>query len=196
MLHFIKDNSDCYDYVKSIPVDITISHIREIPKITHFKVDKRYAHSSTYNGRKWDLTLNTQLKVWLQDICGTSKIGKDCIKPILYTLMSNKGKKIAIFYPEMCISDEGQSILAQFLAIAANFNDIILYSYSEHIYYSIRIAIKEGFISHNSVKINYLSNEEGTVNFEEIIVDEDGGLIKGHTDGFFTQHTLNLIRLI
>lgn len=81
---------------------------------------------------------------------------------ILVALLSaKKGDLIIIENPEANIHPKGQTELARLMALAAkNGVQIFCETHSDHIIYGSRIAIKEGAINKDDVKIYYIDRDE------------------------------------
>lgn len=102
--------------------------------------------------------------------------------------------------PEAHIHPKGQSAIGELIAKVANSGTkIILETHSDHIISGIRLAIKEGKIQKENVKLLFFSLEESERKYlskcEEITIDKNGR-IAHWPKNFFDQFELDLERLL
>jgi predicted ATPase len=125
--------------------------------------------------------------------------GVTYILPVVTAVLKAKPNDIIIIEnPEAHIHPKGQSKLTELMALAAqNGIQLFIETHSDHVFYSLRVAIKEGMLDANKAKVNffYRNEEEHTSLIEEIIIDDEGRIDKYPTD-FFDQYDINLTKLI
>jgi len=130
--------------------------------------------------------------------------GASYVLPIIVSCLSKKirhntiGSLVVIENPEAHLHPSAQSKLGQFLTIIANSGvQIIIETHSDHIINGVRIAVKKGLISHDSIIFNsFLKGTSlGENSVEEINIDENGKLDKW-PDGFFDQYENDMMELL
>jgi predicted ATPase len=119
--------------------------------------------------------------------------GLSSILPIIVAVLSAKpGSLIIIENPEAHLHPKGQAIIGEMLAIAAaNQVQIILETHSDHVLNGIRVAVHQGKIKPENVKINFFQpdNIEKDIirsSVTSLKIDRDGR-IDHWPDGFFDQ---------
>ena len=117
---------------------------------------------------------------------------------VLLLLCSKPGDIIIIENPEAHIHPMGQSKIAELMAIAANNGvQVIIETHSDHIINGVRVAIKQGKITHRDIAINFFHRdaENGLSDITQIYADERGELTKWPKD-FFDQSMKDLSILL
>lgn len=117
---------------------------------------------------------------------------------ILAILTAKKGSIIIIENPESHLHPKGQSKLAELMAIAAD-NGVQLFveTHSDHIFYGLRVAIKDELLEANKAKVLFFqrNSNDMTTNIEVINIDKNGK-IDNEPKGFFDEYVINLKSLI
>ncbi len=130
--------------------------------------------------------------------------GASYVLPIIVSCLSKKirpnsmGSLVVIENPEAHLHPSAQSKLGQFLTIIANSGvQIIIETHSDHIINGVRIAVKKGLISNESIIFNSFSKGTslGENSVEEIHIDENGKLNRW-PDGFFDQYENDMMELL
>ena len=130
--------------------------------------------------------------------------GASYVLPIIVSCLSKKirpssmGSLVVIENPEAHLHPSAQSKLGQFLTIIANSGvQIIIETHSDHIINGVRIAVKKGLISNESIIFNSFSKGAllGENSVEEIHIDENGKLNRW-PDGFFDQYENDMMELL
>ena len=123
--------------------------------------------------------------------------GLSYIAPVLVSLlMSNEGDLIIVESPEAHLHPKGQRKMGELLArISAKGVQIITETHSDHIVNGVRLAVKKGDISTDSVKFMYFYRDEKEHKVDYINVKEDGQL-SHWPDGFFDEWDNALFELL
>lgn len=125
--------------------------------------------------------------------------GVTYVLPVVTALLKSKpGDIIIIENPEAHIHPKGQSKLTELMALAAqNGVQLFIETHSDHVFYSLRVAIKEGLIDADKAIVNFFKRDEKKhiSLIEQISIDEEGRIDK-YPDDFFDQYDINLTKLI
>jgi len=129
--------------------------------------------------------------------------GASYVLPIIVSCLSKKirpssSSLVVIENPEAHLHPSAQSKLGQFLTIIANSGvQVIVETHSDHIINGVRIAVKRGLISNESIIFNSFSKGTslGENIVEEINIDKNGKLDKW-PDGFFDQYENDMMELL
>lgn len=119
--------------------------------------------------------------------------GVSYVLPIVIALLkARKGDLIVIENPEAHIHPRGQRQIGELVARAAeNGVQIIMETHSDHVLNGIRLAVKQGIIGKEKVKLNYFNvYEDGNgMNKHEMTSPEilDDGSLSNWPDGFFDE---------
>lgn len=125
--------------------------------------------------------------------------GLTFVLPVLVTILRAKPDDLLIIEnPEAHLHPGGQSVLGKLCSIAAN-NGVQLFieSHSDHFLNGIRVAVKEGLIPDDKVKLFFL--ERGTSVHETIVVSPEIdklGRISIWPKGFFDEGDIILEKLL
>lgn len=117
---------------------------------------------------------------------------------IVACLSAPSGSLLLLENPEAHLHPQGQSALGGLLARAASYGvQIIVETHSDHVLNGIRLAAKQGAISHESVAIHYLTRmvESGFVESQSPALLADGRLATWPR-GFFDQWDLTVDALL
>lgn len=118
---------------------------------------------------------------------------------ILAILTAQKGSIIIIENPESHLHPKGQSRLAKLMAIAANSAaQLLVETHSDHIFYGLRVAIKDGFLDAEKAKVLFFHRvvaNEVVTNIDIINIDSEGQ-IDEYPRSFFDEYEINLRKLI
>lgn len=121
------------------------------------------------------------------------------VLPVVTALLkAKKGDIIIIENPEAHIHPKGQSKLTELMAKAAqNGVQLFVETHSDHVFYSLRVAVKERLIDYNKTNINffYRDKQEHISRIENILIDDEGRIDK-YPEDFFDQYDINLTKLI
>ncbi|WP_129747043.1 DUF3696 domain-containing protein [Flavobacterium anhuiense] len=114
---------------------------------------------------------------------------------IVAGLIAKPGEILIVENPEAHLHPYAQSILAKFLSLISLCGvQVLVETHSEHILNGFRIAIKDSIIKPKSTSVLYFDYKNVDF-FEEIIIDEDGGVDRWPTD-FFDQAVKDLNYLL
>lgn len=107
-------------------------------------------------------------------------------------LKVKNGVLLVLENPEAHLHPQGQTAMGKMIALAAACGvQIIIETHSEHVMDGVRIAVKQGLVSSESVKFHYLSkNEKGQTKVDTPKIDNDGKL-DFWPNGFFDQTLKN-----
>ncbi len=118
---------------------------------------------------------------------------------ILALLTAEKGDLLVIENPESHLHPRGQSKLAELMCLAAqNGVQIFCETHSDHIFYGMRIAIKENKIEHQKVNVCYFDKIKSATDtkIHTIKINKNGRMTNDIPDGFFDQYEINLDKLL
>lgn len=114
---------------------------------------------------------------------------------IVAGLIAKAGEILVVENPEAHLHPYAQSILAKFLSLVSEAGvQVLIESHSDHFLNGLRICVKDKIIESSSLKILYFDNKLDGM-FDDIRVDEDGGISKWHPH-FFDQTTRDLNYLL
>ena len=118
---------------------------------------------------------------------------------ILALLASEKDTLVLLENPEAHLHPRGQFQLGELMARAASYGvQILVESHSDHILNGIRVAVRQGIISPDSVNLHYLSRPKETRQLSAKVdsprIDEDGR-IDEWPEGFFDEWEKSLAQL-
>lgn len=125
--------------------------------------------------------------------------GLTFVLPVLLAILRAKPNDLLIIEnPEAHLHPGGQSVLGKLCAIAAkNGVQLFIESHSDHFLNGIRVAVKNGIISENMVKLFFL--ERGTLTHESIVISpkiDRNGRIDKWPKGFFDETDILLEKLL
>lgn len=126
-------------------------------------------------------------------------VGVSQVLPILVTALLAPSDSTLIFeQPELHLHPKVQSRLADFfLSMTKLGKQCLVETHSEHIINRIRLRISEstGDLWQNAAKIYFVEKNGGTSTFQEIPIDEYGG-IQLWPEGFFDEHYNETARIL
>jgi predicted ATP-dependent endonuclease of OLD family len=118
--------------------------------------------------------------------------GFSYILPIIVSgLIAKEGEILIIENPEAHLHPKAQSALTKFLAkVASTGVQVFLESHSEHVLNALRVAVvlDEYEVNHEDINVLYFTNLAENNYFEQVIIEEDGGISDWH-EGFFDQRS-------
>lgn len=118
------------------------------------------------------------------------------VMPVILALLSERGSLCLIENPEAHLHPRGQTRLAELAGRAARAGvQVVVETHSDHFLDGIRIAVREGIITHTDASIHYFEREGGRTIVSSPVLDGDGRLSSWPV-GFFDQHEENLSRLL
>lgn len=126
--------------------------------------------------------------------------------PIIVTLLGTASQGgaevlinpiVLIENPEAHLHPSGQVKMGMLLAKAAKTGlQVLVESHSDHIFNGLRIAVHEGILSHEEVKVHFFArNTDGMANIDSLKMDKDGRIHKW-PDGFFDEWDKALDKLL
>ncbi|MBQ3096891.1 MAG: DUF3696 domain-containing protein [Kiritimatiellae bacterium] len=136
--------------------------------------------------------------------------GLSYILPMLVELLfSHEGEILVLENPEAHLHPRGQAEIGKLLAkAAANGVQLFVETHSDHIINGIRVAAKQGAISHDDVNISFFERKEHEVvdasgkrgveiysTVSDIKVDRNGSL-SSYPDGFMDEWNNQLVELL
>ncbi len=127
--------------------------------------------------------------------------GISFVLPVITSLLLAKNESIIILEnPESHIHPKGQAELGKLMALAAaNGAQLFIETHSDHIINGIRVAVKEGLVNRDQVKISYFeketTKEEQYTKITEIKVDKNGEL-SDYPKDFLDTWNNQLLKLI
>ena len=123
--------------------------------------------------------------------------GLSYVLPVLVALLATpKGGLVIIENPEAHMHPQGQTKLGELCArAAASGVQVVIESHSDHLMDGMRIAIREGLVSHERVMFHYFSRQDGVVVRSSPTIDQEGR-VSAWPQGFFDQHRRNAASLI
>jgi len=111
-------------------------------------------------------------------------------------VLANKGDTVYIDNPERSLHYANLAVFTEFLVTTINRGvKILLQSDSHNVFLQIRIAIKEGRISHNDVLIQHISRNDAGFKAHKIHLDKNGECSQ-YPDGLFDSIENQLFKLI
>lgn len=121
--------------------------------------------------------------------------GYHCVLPIIVSaLIAKEGEILIVENPEAHLHPKAQSRLAKFLAKVSSCGvQVFVESHSDHILNALRIAVLDGILNHEDLKILYFQ-QKTELPVVEIPVQPDGG-IEEWPEGFFDQMDKDFERL-
>ena len=125
--------------------------------------------------------------------------GLSYVLPIFTAVLTaSRGSLILIENPEAHLHPKGQSIVGEFLALAASCGmQIIVESHSDHLLNGMRRAVKKGIIAPTDVALNFFTRDKGTLATKVIVptVGENGRISEWPED-FFDEWEKSLVDLL
>lgn len=122
--------------------------------------------------------------------------GLSYVIPVILALLEPSGTLCMIENPEAHLHPQGQSKLAELTARAAEEGvQVIVETHSDHFMDGIRIAVREGIISHKETSFQFFERQGTKAMVTSPPIDEEGRL-SHWPKGFFDQHELNLAKLL
>lgn len=126
--------------------------------------------------------------------------GLTFVLPVLTAILRAKvGDLLILENPEAHLHPGGQVILGKLCAIAAqNGVQLFVETHSDHFLNGLRVAVKEGLIGSQDVKIFFLERNSGNAH-ESVVVSPEvygDGRISHWPDGFFDESDKQLERLL
>lgn len=118
--------------------------------------------------------------------------------PVIVACLAAKPNTLLVVEnPEAQLHPRGQVSIGRLLALtAANNVQVILESHSDHVLNGIRLAVKEGVLASQAVKLHFFARNPGWASsYETPILSEEGRLSYWPT-GFFDQWEKSLDRLL
>jgi len=100
--------------------------------------------------------------------------------------------------PEAHLHPSGQTKMGELLARAASCGlQIVVETHSDHLLNGVRIAVKEGLLSHTEVKLFFFKADNSGVpaTVERVFIDKHG-MLDYWPDGFFDETEKSLMRLV
>ncbi len=124
--------------------------------------------------------------------------GISYVLPILVTgLIAKKGSFMIVENPEAHLHPAAQSKIGRFLAIVANAGvNVIIETHSDHVINGIQVACAKNEIEHNSVIIDFFSQNDNSIQpeIESITINRKGEL-SNWPKGFFDQTQIDFAEL-
>lgn len=126
--------------------------------------------------------------------------GLTYVLPVITAILrANKGDLLIIENPESHLHPAGQSIIGKLCALAANAGvQLFIESHSDHFLNGVRVAVKEGIVKHDNVRLFYFERE-GSESFSTTIITpeiDDNGRINTWPKGFFDESDRQLEKLL
>jgi len=117
---------------------------------------------------------------------------------ILALLSSKKGSLIILENPESHLHPKGQVMLGRMISKAASAGmQIILETHSDHILNGIRIAVREGIVTPQEVRIHFFEKSKDSASSQAVSPNIDkNGRLDFWPDGFFDEWEKSLENLI
>lgn len=126
--------------------------------------------------------------------------GLTFVLPVLVAILrTHPGDMVIIENPEAHLHPGGQSVLGRLCSIAATSGvQLFIESHSDHFLNGVRVAVKDGLIPHDQVKLFYL--ERSTASMHETVVIspeiDKQGRINRWPQGFFDESDRLLEKLL
>ena len=119
------------------------------------------------------------------------------ILPIVVAALSvPRGSLLLIENPEVHLHPAGQALMGKFMSeVAQTGIQVIVETHSDHFMDGVRIAVRDGLISPSDAAFHYFEREGTSSMVTSPQIDADGRL-SHWPEGFFDQHTENMMRLI
>jgi predicted ATPase len=126
--------------------------------------------------------------------------GLTFVLPVLVAILrAHPGDMVIVENPEAHLHPGGQSVLGRLCSIAATAGvQLFIESHSDHFLNGVRVAVKDGLIAHDQVKLFYL--ERSTASMHETVVIspeiDQQGRINRWPQGFFDESDRLLEKLL
>lgn len=106
------------------------------------------------------------------------------------------GTLLIVENPEAHLHPKGQALMGHFLARAAACGiQVIIETHSDHVLNGIRVAVKQAYIPHDAVQINFFHQHDGTSSISTPKIDKDGHIDQWPED-FFDEWDKQLSELL
>ena len=116
---------------------------------------------------------------------------------IVACLAASAGSLLVVENPEAQLHPHGQAVLGRLMALtAANGVQLIVESHSDHILNGIRVAVKEGCLSSEDVKLHFFSRQSNHTSKHETPVLMSDGRLSYWPSYFFDEWEKNLDSLL
>ncbi len=126
--------------------------------------------------------------------------GLTFVLPVIVSILRSKpGDMLIIENPEAHLHPGGQTVLGKLCSIAAkNGVQLFIESHSDHFLNGIRVAVKEGLIQYDQVKLFFLERSPSGMHATTILTPEidPSGRINIWPGGFFDEGDRQLARLL
>jgi predicted ATPase len=126
--------------------------------------------------------------------------GLTFVLPVIVSILRSKpGDMLIIENPEAHLHPGGQSILGKLCAIAAsNGVQLFIETHSDHFLNGVRVAVREGLLNHDKVRLFFLERSESNSHTTDVIspaIDKNGRINKW-PKGFFDESDRQLEKLL
>ncbi|HAJ79092.1 MAG TPA: DUF3696 domain-containing protein [Fibrobacteres bacterium] len=126
--------------------------------------------------------------------------GLTFVLPVIVAILRSKlGDLLIIENPEAHLHPGGQTIIGKLCALAAhNGVQLFIESHSDHFLNGIRVAVREGLITHDEVRLFFLERSESGSHASTVISPEidNNGRINTWPQGFFDESDRQLEKLL
>ncbi len=126
--------------------------------------------------------------------------GLTFVLPVIVAILRSKpGDLLIIENPEAHLHPGGQTLIGKLCALVANSGvQVIIESHSDHFLNGIRVAVKEGLVKHEHVRLFFLERNTSKSHSSSVVspvIDENGRISKW-PNGFFDESDRQLEKLL
>ena len=174
-------------WLGEISPNVIFRHASEVLRDSSFATLDGFRPTNTGFGLSYAMPIIvTLLGIASSCACQEGTLPKSCINPLV--LIEN---------PEAHLHPSGQVKMGMLLAKTAKTGlQVFVESHSDHIFNGLRIAVHEGILSHEEVKVHFFSrNTDGMTNINSLKMDKDGRIDKW-PEGFFDEWDKALDKLL
>ncbi len=126
--------------------------------------------------------------------------GLTFVLPVIVSILRSKpGDMLIIENPEAHLHPGGQSIVGKLCAIAATHGvQLFIETHSDHFLNGVRVAVREGLVKHDHVRLFFLERSESVSHASDVISPEidKNGRINKWPKGFFDESDRQLEKLL